>query len=257
MMESLARLSGDVDALLAVKVKDLSGTYQFLQIVGILKQAGRIDEAVSWAEKGIAAFVKNPDSRLEACLAELYVQQKEFDKAITFAWKPFERQPSLHHWQLLKDICAQAECQDGEWRQRALDEMRRQIVAEKNRGGHYWRKPDHSLLVEIFLYENEMETAWQEANDGGCNANLWRALGQRLGDVDPLRAAFCWQRLVEPTINQKNNGAYDEAVQMMLKVGKWMQQAGKEPAFRQWIQEIRMRHKPKRNLMQRMQSGKL
>lgn len=142
MMESLARLSGDVDALLAVKARDLSGTYRFLQIAEILKQAGRIDEAVSWAEKGVAAFAKQPDSRLEASLAELYAQQKHFDKAMAFAWKPFERQPSLHHWQLLKDISTQAESWDGEWRQRALDEIRRQIATEKNSGGYCWRKPD-------------------------------------------------------------------------------------------------------------------
>jgi len=257
MMESLARASGSVDDLVAIKARDLSRAYYFLQIAEILGKAKRFDEALAWAEKGVAAFAANPDSRLEEYLAELYKQRKEFDKAVSIVWKIFERQPSLHSWETLKVFSKRAKNWEGEWRQRALDHIRRHITQGKKRGANYFRKPDHSLLVEIFLHENDIESAWKEANAGGCNAGLWRTLGKKLGKHDPLRATFCWQRLVEPIINRKKNDAYAEAVRIMLTIGQWMRQAGKESEFTYWIQDIRLRHKPKRNLMKLMDGKKL
>jgi len=257
MMESLARASGNVDDLIAIKARDLSHAYHFLQIAQILGKAKRFDEALAWAEKGVAAFADNPDSRLEEYLAELYTQQKDFDKAVTIVWDIFERKPSLHSWEILKVFSNKANSWKEQWRQRALDHVRHHIAQDKKRGANYFRKPDHSLLVEIFLYEKEIESAWKEANAGGCSAGLWRSLGEKLEENDPLRAASCWQRLVEPIINRKKNDAYAEAVRMMLTIGQWMKQADKEGAFKQWTQEIRLRHKAKRNLMKLMDGKKL
>jgi len=257
MMESLARTSGSVDDLVAIKARDLSRAYHFLQIAEMLGKAKRFDEALAWAEKGVAAFAADPDSRLEEYLAELYKQRKDFDKAVAIVWNIFERQPSLHSWETLKVFSNKANNWKGEWRQRALDHVRHYIAQDKKRGGTYFRKPDHSLLVEIFLHEKEVESAWKEADAGGCNTGLWLSLGEKLGKNDPLRAASCWQRLVEPIINRKKNDAYAEAVRMMLTIGQWMAEADKEAAFQQWIQEIRLNHRPKRNLMKLMDGKKL
>jgi hypothetical protein len=55
-MEELVALSGDVDALVAVKARNLSSPQAFLELAGIVKHHGRYDEGLAWAEKGIAAF---------------------------------------------------------------------------------------------------------------------------------------------------------------------------------------------------------
>ena len=257
MMESLAKLSDDVDCLVAIKARDLSLPYSFLQIAEVLAKAGRFDEALEWAEKGVVAFESRPDSRLEEFLAELYTQRKAFGKAIAIIWKTFERQPSVHSWETLKLFSNKTDVWKNKWRQQALDHIRYQISEDKKSGVTLWYKPDHSLLVQIFLHENKIESAWLEANEGDCNAELWKRLGEKLGEDEPLQATFCWQRLVEPVINRKNNPSYTEAVQMMLVIGKWMKQADKAHAFDHWIQGIRMRHRPKRNLMKLMNENKL
>jgi len=257
MMESLAKLDGDVDAQIAIKARDLSLPYYFLQIAELLAKANRFDEALDWAEKGVAAFEREPDSRLEEYLAELYTQRKAFGKAVAIIWNVFERQPSVHSWGTLKLFSSKANEWGNKWRQQALDHIRHQISEDKKRGATRWYKPDHSLLVQIFLHENEVESAWLEANEGDCSADLWKRLGEKLGDSEPLQATFCWQRLVEPIINRKNNASYVEAVQMMLAIGAWMKRADKENAFEHWVQEVRMRHRPKRNLMKIMNEEKL
>lgn len=257
MMERLAKLSGDVDAQLAVKVRDLSSPYAFLQIAELLGTAERFDEAVVWAEKGLVVFENKPDSRLEAYLAKLYTQRKDFDKAVALVWKSFKRQPSVHSWDTLKQCSKQAKNWDSEWRPSALEYIRHQIAKEKRRGATRWHQTDHSLLVQVFLHEKDIESAWLEADSGGCDDTLWQILGEKLGNTEPLKAAFCWQRLVEPLIDRKNKGAYAEAVRVMQNVGKWMRQTDKGNAFEHWAQDIRMRHRAKRNLMKLMNENAL
>jgi len=257
MMERLAKLSGDVDAQLAVQARDLSSSYRFLKIAELLADTKRLDEAIIWAEKGVLAFENKPDTRLEVYLAKLYTQQKQFDKAVALVWKPFKRQPSLQSWKDLKWCSEQAGNWQHEWRASALAYIRKQIKEAKKRGGTRWYQPDHSLLVQIFLYEDDIESAWMEADAGGCSDDLWQRLGEKLGNCEPLKAAFCWQRLVEPLINCKNKTAYAEAVQVMLKVEKWMRQGDKGVAAEHWVHEVRLKHKAKRNFMALMRENGL
>jgi hypothetical protein len=70
IMESLARSSGDVEQLVAVKARDLSSGWRYLQIAETYRQAGLADTALEWAEKGVVAQTHhgatNTSSRLPA-----------------------------------------------------------------------------------------------------------------------------------------------------------------------------------------------
>ena len=55
-MEELAEASGDVDALVTAKSHNLSNPHAFLELAEVLKHHGRHDDALAWAERGIAAF---------------------------------------------------------------------------------------------------------------------------------------------------------------------------------------------------------
>lgn len=72
LMEALARLDGDIDALIAVKSRDLSRSWAFLEIAEILTAAKRHREALAWAERGREAFPKDSDPRLVAFLVCAY-----------------------------------------------------------------------------------------------------------------------------------------------------------------------------------------
>ena len=47
IMQTLAELSGDVDALVDVLARDQSAAYQFVRIVEVYRKAGRYDEALA------------------------------------------------------------------------------------------------------------------------------------------------------------------------------------------------------------------
>jgi len=100
IMESLARQSGDLEALAAVKRHDLAHPYSFLQIAEIYRQAGKHDQALDWAEKGMRAFPE-VDSRLSDFLAAEYHRRGRHAEAMELIWAQFIERPGLNTYQKL------------------------------------------------------------------------------------------------------------------------------------------------------------
>jgi hypothetical protein len=61
MMESIARTSGDLDTLIAIKSRNLAYPYNFLEVAELHRESGRPDEALEWAERGLNSFSDRPD----------------------------------------------------------------------------------------------------------------------------------------------------------------------------------------------------
>jgi len=71
-MESLTR---DIDERVAVTERDLARGYQFLRIAEASRAAGRDDDALEWAKRGVAAFGDSPDRRLVDFLADEHARR--------------------------------------------------------------------------------------------------------------------------------------------------------------------------------------
>lgn len=56
IMETLAAMTGDVDAEVAILARDLSSAWQYVRIVHAYRDADRHGDALDWAERGLAAF---------------------------------------------------------------------------------------------------------------------------------------------------------------------------------------------------------
>jgi uncharacterized Zn finger protein len=109
--------------------------------------------------------------------------------------------------------------------------------------------PDASDLVQVFLFEGDVDQAWAEAKDGGCSWRLWLKLARRREAAHPLDAIPIFEDEVERLIAAKNNDAYRQAVETMAHVQKLMRAAAQPDAFAPYAAGVRARHKPKRNLM--------
>lgn len=94
-METLARLERDIEALVSVKSRDLSSAWRFLQIAEAYRKAGKKEQSLEWAERGLAAFPKNTDTRLRDFLIEEYLRRNRGTEAIALAWVEFEERPCL------------------------------------------------------------------------------------------------------------------------------------------------------------------
>ena len=252
IMQSLARQSGDVEALVAVKQRDLSLAYNYLDIAETYKRASKHEKALEWAERGTTAFPKHTDSRLREFLANEYHRRKRHNEAMALVWAEYTDSPRLHEYQNLKTHAGKIGTW-GQWREKALEYLRRQIAAainerRKDRWAAY-RDGDHSELARIFLWERDIEAAWREAQEGGCSNSLWLELAAKREIEHPEDALPIYQRQIEPVLARKNNEAYKEAVGFLKKIRQLMGQLGRDSEFSEYTSKLRAAHKAKRNFI--------
>ena len=252
IMEALAWADGDVEALVAVKSRDLSCAYHFLEIAQIYKDAGKPDKTLEWAEKGLKAFPESTDSRLRQFLANEYHLHKRHDEAMQLVWTNFAEQPGLENYKLLKAHAGRIK-KWPKWRQQAIEYIREEIAEAKKpipKNYAYWSaKKDYSLLVEIFIWENNIEAAWQEAKTGGCGNYLWMQLAKLREKDHPADAIAVYQGQVDAIVNRTNKNAYREAVGLIKKIRKLMKNLGQGKELQEYISSVRTKYKRKRNFM--------
>jgi hypothetical protein len=251
IMETLAELADDTVALVEVLARDLSSAYQFVRIAERLAKAGRHDDVLGWAERGVAAFPARTDVRLLEILAEEYHRRDRHIDAVALMWNAFVERSGLDSYQRLHTHAIQA----GSWmelREKALAHLRAEAalhLSSPTPRTRWGPTADHSDLVRVFLWEGDVEAAWREAVAGGCSAPLWMDLAPLREAEHPAEVVPVYQAEVERLVDQKNNRAYEEAVQMMKRVQKAMKRAGDGEEFPAYAARIRAANKPKRNLI--------
>ncbi len=255
IMETLARRDGDVDALVEILRRDLSDPHAYLEIAQALADAKRHDEALKWAEEGHARFARRPDPRLEDFVAAEYHRRGRHRDAIALRWSRFTATPSLHGYRQLKESADQARNWSA-WRDKALAAARK---AQRRRkppvpGVPYWMPAGASLLVEIFLWEGDPTAALREARAGGCAAHLWLQLAGALELDHPDQAVAIYQERIDPIVNLANNQAYDRAADHLRRIRVLMARVGKTTGFGPYLDALRVRHKAKRNFIQRLEA---
>jgi uncharacterized Zn finger protein len=258
IMETLARVSGDLDEWIAVKSRDLSAANRFLEIAEACKMARKYDLALEWAERGVKAFPERTDARLREFLADEYHRRKRHDEAMALIWAEFAESSTLQKYQLLANHAQRINAWSA-WRERALKCIEESIAKEKRRPKQpygWQREADHSTLVEVFLWEKDAEAAWKAAQDGGCRTDLWLKLAKERAANHPEDALLIYQKQIEPTLAAKNNAAYEEAVKYLRTIRDLMHCLGKKEAFDAYLTSIRIAHKPKRNFMKLLERFK-
>ena len=254
IMETLAERDGGLDALVAVKSRDLSKPYCFLEIAQLHAQAGRDDEALAWAERGRKSFPDTLDVRLVEFLAEQYHCRQRHDDALALLWSHFTQHPGLEAYRRLKAGADQTGAW-ARWREQALTWIRDNFIKHRSRQrAHrwHWMPGGHSLLVEIYLWEGNVAAALHEARTGGCAENLWLKLAAACEAGHPEDAIEIYQARIEPTIKLTNNDAYDRATELLQKVQTLTHRTGQQAEFDAYMEKLRIQYKQKRNFIKRL-----
>ncbi|WP_164928981.1 SWIM zinc finger family protein [Gloeobacter violaceus] len=250
IMERLTEQLGDIDALIAVKSRDLSSAYAFLQIAELCRTAGRDNEALEWAERGWQAFNERPDGRLRDFLVDEYQRRDRFDAALNLVWTEFNESPYMTTFAKLRKFTEGY----GLWpqyRESALAHIRALIGKKQDySSGRYGAHlTDGSLLVEFFLSEGDVDQALREAKALGCDQRLWLRLAEALELEHPEEALPIYRRPVDALIEQTNNDAYAQAVRLLVKVHLLMDRLGRHEQFEDWLAHLRKTYKAKRNFI--------
>ena len=251
IMERLAEASGDVEELVAIKSRDLSSGYRYLDIAEIWTKAKQPDKALEWAERGLKAFPERPDNRLRGFLVAAYLKRKRNDEALQLTWIQFEEQPILEYYKKLHDVAGKLSLWP-EQRDRALARVAEVIAREVSTTNRWKPKPstpNYSLRVEIALWGKDLDAAWEFAHKGICDRNLLIVLAGKLEPSRPGDAVSLYRRVVPPIVEQTNNTAYAEAIKLIRKVGGLMKAQSQSRQFGDYVAELRVQFKPKRNFI--------
>ena len=65
----------------------------------------------------------------------------------------------------------------------------------------------------------------------------------------PQDAIDVYKKWIDPTVEKKNNQAYEDAAQLMQKIQRLMKRLNRDAEFADYLREVRAAHKPKRNFM--------
>ncbi len=250
MMRTLAQQADDVEAEAQVLQRDLSSSYHFLEIASLYRQAGMDELALAWAEKGVAAFPSHIDGRLREFLAEEYHRRKRPEDAMALSWAAFAERPSLHEFKQLKAHAKRAQSWP-HWRDQAIATVRAKIAENRSRAANssWGLLGSHSLLVEIYLSEKDLEAAWQEALTGGCTSELWLTLAEQREKTHPEDALPIYKRHLELTLAQTNNAAYEAGIRLLKRIRTVMDRMGQDQSFAGYLATVRTGFARKRNFI--------
>ncbi len=142
-----------------------------------------------------------------------------------------------------------------QWRERALGLLRGQpgARAPRNPRPAWERAQGHSTtLVEVLLWEGDVDGAWQAAVRGGCNEPLWLRLARRRAVDHPLDAVPILRRHAEAAIGMKQRDFYRTAASLLREARDLHERAGDTNAFTAYLRQLRGAHRPKRALMEEL-----
>ena len=248
IMESLAEASGDVEELVRIKSRNLSVFWHYLQIAEIYRQDRQYNKAMEWAEKGLEAFPDRRDSKLLEFLANEYHRRSRHEEAVELIWEGFQNQPGPQNYKSLKEHAERADAWPN-WRQRALSLLTEQ-AKQRGSGGSMWAPaPAGTDLVDVYLWEEKPDLAWETAQEYGCTRHQWLELAARREEDHPDDAIEIYQDQVRNLVNRTKNSAYREATKLVRKIRKLMDESGREDKFPEYIEHLRTEFKRKRNFM--------
>lgn len=260
MMETLAEVAGDVDARVEVMARDLSYPYHYVQIAEVLTEAGRSDDALAWAELGLAAFEDSDhhmrgDSRLDDVVLAGWSERARMAKVVDLVWKRFTEKPTLASYQRLRRWTSEA----GEWEERrpraiAVLEVQAAARAEAMAGRptpinrYSARLPvpaTHDELIAVLAWDGQLSDAWVMAVGHGASLPLWLELAAAMEAERPLDAASAYARDVEAQIERKQTRSYENAVGRVAHIHTLHDRAGDPEGFDAYLADLRHRHRQK------------
>lgn len=268
IMECLAKVTGDVEALVAVKSRDLSRPTAFLEIAKACQEAGQRDRALEWAEKGLAAFPREPGSGLRRFVADAYQARRRPADAMALLWTDFSEHPSTDTYGELGRHARRMK-QWPEWRHKAHELLRERARGPQAKGpqakakvpqvrsASYLGGAASSLLVQILIQEKEVEEAWSVAQEFGCAEYLWLDLAKLREKTHPDDSLPIYQRHVDQALAAVNERGYQMATGHLRRIRDMLKAHGRSQELASYLAAVRQEHKRKRNFLAILDAAKL
>lgn len=251
-MVAIALAQGDADELIRVKQHDLRTPDDYGEVADLLRATGRIGDAIDWARRGLDTYADRPwqTPPLRELLARMLRESGRRDDAVAEFWSAYERTPSVDAY---RRVLSEAdESERAELQQRAIETLRRRIEdvpPDDVRRRSVVIAAPATALVEILLFEGDVDGAWDAATAHGVADSVWLTLARARQKDHPLEVIPIYEQAAATEIDRKNNGGYRKGVEHLARIRTLAIAAGAADRFDRLLIDVRTKHKAKRNLM--------
>jgi hypothetical protein len=215
MREQLAKTSGDVDTLVDVLADDLPAVRAYREIVSVLRHAGRLDEAIRWAERGVA---ETRDLSLTELLVESYLDGQRGDEAVELRKADLRSARSRVCYGRLRDTAIAAKVWSG------LRSWARDVLPPEE-------------LVGALLDDGDVEEAWLAAVKHDC---VGVEVLRLRAETHPAEVLGAYRTLVSECLDRGGRDAYREACVLLKELAACAQRCGESVAS--FVASLRSAH---------------
>ncbi|MCY3893287.1 MAG: SWIM zinc finger family protein [Acidimicrobiaceae bacterium] len=269
--------SGDPEALIEAHRRERIRPHDMAEIAAAFERAGRDDDAIEWARRGLSGLGHGSWQAAEArdLLARKLRQRGQDGAAVDLYWKAFEASPSLGAYRQLRD-----EDSSADWLGRCRQHLLRRLGIEDSSltptsvagalpgaAASVSSSPVPSLpadvmsdtapaapaaaaiLTELLLYEGQVDEAWEAALTLGTSPPAWMTLARQREATSPADSITIYESQALAIINRKKPKQYKVAVELMDRIRLLAPATGEPHRFDAFLRRVRAEHKPKRRLM--------
>lgn len=235
ILDFFAERDDDVEMRIALRARDLSSPWAYLQLAEFCREHGRDEEALRRAEEGLWLFEDDRlDERLVFFAVDLLRRADRQAEAEAHLWRAFEKTPSLSLYDRLRELCDEAA-------PRAIGFLRDRLASEHSTR---WYSPA-DLLVRVMIEEKMFEAAWGVVRDHGASRGVKEALAKASEATHAKEAFAVYAERVEELVRAGGNPAYEEAAALIARMG-FLRDASEQAAY---VADLKERHGRKRNFM--------
>lgn len=236
ILDFFAERAGDVDRRIALRAKDLSSPWSYLQLAEFCLSQGRDEAALRHAEEGLWVFEDGrQDERLVLFAVERLSKAGRKQDAEAHLWRVFEKAPTFDLYTRLRELGGEA--------------ARERIVAlleqKQTRGERLgWQNPA-DLLIRIWIHEKMFDAAWAAVGKRESSLGAKAELAKASEATHPREALEVYAERVVGFVNTGGNSAYAEAAQLIAHMAAL--RSKKEQA--DYVLTLKARFERKRNFI--------
>jgi uncharacterized Zn finger protein len=236
ILDFFAERAGEVDTRIALRTKDLSSQWGYLQLAEFCLSQGRTEEALQRAEEGLWVFEdQRPDERLVLFAVDLLSKTGRKGDAETHLWRAFEKAPTLELYRRLRKLGGEIA------RERAVKFL--EAKEESGERMHWHNSAD--LLIRIWMQEKMFDAAWAAVRKQGSSVALKEEIARASEATHPREALEVYVARVDQLANAGGASAYAEAVKLVARMAK-LRTKGEQTGY---VLALRERFGRKRNFM--------
>ena len=211
ILDRFAEHDGDVEARIALRAKDLSSPWKYLELAEFCLRHKGAKEALRWAEEGLWTFEDAPsDARLVLFAANLLMKADRRGEAEAVLKRAFERAPDFNVYLRWREASGAAA------RDQALAVVELWAAAET--GPSFGHPAD--LGVKILMHEKRFDTAWAMTRRHRVSRAVKECLARESEADHPREALNIYAERVDELANEGGNRAYEEAAGFVDRMGR-------------------------------------